>query len=226
MGKGGLGKAVFEIYKKNTGAVQKRLYETDGISLLSPFMNILQRFLALSIGLLIVAGCSKRPDIDPGATVLGGSPSRPDFVAGDTTGGDDMFGEGGLLEGDGLIGRDDAFGLDGQQRGFFPSVFFDFDQSFVRPSDRPVLDQVANHLRNTPGDKLLIEGHCDWKGTTEYNMALGDRRARSVMDYLVGVGIESSRIETLSKGDLEANPTADDRGRQQDRRGELILIRR
>lgn len=187
-------------------------------------MNICKKFFLPFLCVLLVAGCSKRPDIDPGATVLGGSPSRPDFVAGDGVGSDDMFADG--MVGDGLFGRDGAFGPDGQKRGFFPSVFFDFDQSFVRPSDRPVLDQVAEHLRNNPGDKLLIEGHCDWKGTTEYNMALGDRRARSVKDYLVGLGIESSRIETLSKGDLEANPTADDRGRQQDRRGELILIRR
>ncbi|MEM0965918.1 MAG: OmpA family protein [Verrucomicrobiota bacterium] len=167
--------------------------------------------------------------MDPSATVVG-SPTRPedDFVPNENPfplvdpGGynEDLFNEG-------LVERDPNFDiLNGNQvRGVFPTIYFDFDQSFVRPVDRSALDGVADSMRAAPGDYLLIEGYCDWKGTTEYNLALGDRRATSVKDYLVSLGIEPTRIEILSKGDLEAVPDAGADGRALDRRAELVIVR-
>ena len=105
-----------------------------------------------------------------------------------------------------------------------PSVYFDFDQAFVRPSDRDALQQAADYLSQNSGDRLIIEGHCDWRGTTEYNLALGDRRAYSAKDYIIGLGISADRIEVVSMGDQEAMTEASDAQMQQDRRADLIVL--
>jgi len=175
--------------------------------------------------LVFLFGCGSTPEIDPGSTVVGRqAPTRPDLIRDQDLSGGDLFTDD--LNAQGLRMRGDGFPMDGDQiRGEFPAIYFDFDQSFVRPTDRPVLDQVAERLRRSPNEYLLVEGYCDWKGTTEYNLALGDRRATSVKTYLVNLGIDSSRIEILSKGDLEADPNADAAGRARDRKAELIIIR-
>ncbi|MEX2224345.1 MAG: peptidoglycan-associated lipoprotein Pal [Candidatus Rokuibacteriota bacterium] len=78
-------------------------------------------------------------------------------------------------------------------------VFFDFDRYDVRAGDARVLDANAAWLK-TNNDLVLIEGHCDERGTNEYNLALGERRAKSAMNYLVGQGVQASRITIISYG--------------------------
>ena len=182
--------------------------------------------LCLGIALLAtLAACSKAPPPDPSATMIGPqSPTRPDFRLNDDNP-SPLVGTEADLYAEGLEFRDGNI-MDGDQiRGQFPTIYFDFDQSFVRPVDRPALEGVADSLRNAPSDYLLVEGYCDWKGTTEYNLALGDRRATSVKDYIVSLGIDPSRIEILSKGDLEAAPDAGPEGRALDRKAELVIVR-
>jgi len=191
-------------------------------------MRLIYRF-CLGIALLAaLAACSKTPQIDPDATKIGPTnPTRPDLVRDEDPFPlvNDQDGYSEELFNEGLVGRDFNI-LEGDQvRGLFPTIYFDFDQSFVRPADRPVLDEVASTLRNNPSDYLLVEGYCDWKGTTEYNLALGDRRATSVKNYLVNLGIDSNRIEILSKGDLEADTDAGPEGRALDRKAELVVVR-
>ncbi len=193
-------------------------------------MRLHFHFLLGIVILSAFAGCSKPPKPDPSATVIGPqSPTRPEGFVSD----DNPFP---LVENDpyredlfnqGLTERNPNFNiLEGEQfRDVFPTVYFDFDQSFIRPADRPALEEVAEALRAAPGDYLLVEGYCDWKGTTEYNLALGDRRATSVKDYIVSLGIDPSRIEILSKGDLEADPNAGPEGRALDRKAELVIVR-
>jgi peptidoglycan-associated lipoprotein len=79
-------------------------------------------------------------------------------------------------------------------------VFFDFDKYDVRPSDAKVLDANASWLKSND-NLVLIEGHCDERGTNEYNLALGERRAKSTMNYLVSQGIQASRITIISYGE-------------------------
>ncbi len=79
-------------------------------------------------------------------------------------------------------------------------IFFAFDKSDIRPGDAKVLDATAAYLKANPSQLVLIEGHCDERGTAEYNLALGERRAKSAMNYLVSNGIEASRITTISYG--------------------------
>ena len=80
-------------------------------------------------------------------------------------------------------------------------VFFDFDRSDIRPSETPVLDANARWLQTNRDVLLIIEGHCDERGTDAYNLALGERRARSVRDYLVAQGVAADRITTVSYGE-------------------------
>jgi peptidoglycan-associated lipoprotein len=79
-------------------------------------------------------------------------------------------------------------------------VHFDFDRAIIRPVDAKILDASADWLKTNANQIVLIEGHCDDRGTSEYNMALGERRARAAADYLIGKGIESGRLLLISYG--------------------------
>jgi peptidoglycan-associated lipoprotein len=78
-------------------------------------------------------------------------------------------------------------------------VYFDFDKYDIRAGDAKILDANAAWLK-TNNDLVLIEGHCDERGTNEYNLALGERRAKATMNYLVGQGVQANRITIISYG--------------------------
>jgi peptidoglycan-associated lipoprotein len=79
-------------------------------------------------------------------------------------------------------------------------IHFAFDKSDIRSPDAKIMDATAAYLKANPNQLVLIEGHCDERGTSEYNLALGERRAKSAMNYLVANGIEAGRITTISYG--------------------------
>jgi peptidoglycan-associated lipoprotein len=85
-------------------------------------------------------------------------------------------------------------------------VFFDFDKFSLKPEARATLEKQSAWLKKYPSVTVVIEGHCDERGTREYNLALGERRANSAKDYLVTLGINPSRIKTISYG--EERPVA------------------
>jgi peptidoglycan-associated lipoprotein len=80
-------------------------------------------------------------------------------------------------------------------------VYFDFDKYDVRPEDAKTLDANATWLKSNGDNLVLIEGHCDERGTNEYNLALGERRAKATMNYLVSQGIQANRITIISYGE-------------------------
>ena len=80
-------------------------------------------------------------------------------------------------------------------------VYFDFDKYDIRPEDAKTLDANAAWLKSNADNLLLIEGHCDERGTNEYNLALGERRAKATMNYLVSQGIQANRITIISYGE-------------------------
>jgi len=80
------------------------------------------------------------------------------------------------------------------------TIHFDFDRSEIRPADAAILDANAEWLRAHPERLILIEGHCDERGTAEYNLALGERRARATLTYLLGRGVAGARITITSYG--------------------------
>jgi peptidoglycan-associated lipoprotein len=86
-------------------------------------------------------------------------------------------------------------------------IFFDFDKYDIRAGDAKILDGNAAWLKSN-NDLVLIEGHCDERGTNEYNLALGERRAKATMNYLVGQGVQANRITIISYG--EERPTCTD----------------
>jgi len=88
-----------------------------------------------------------------------------------------------------------------EEKDLFADILFDYDKYDVREEDKPVLQNIANWLLKNTSAKLSIEGHCDERGTNEYNLALGDRRAKAARDYLIALGIASGRIEMLSYGE-------------------------
>jgi OOP family OmpA-OmpF porin len=107
-------------------------------------------------------------------------------------------------------------------------VLFDFDKASLRPEAKGTLDEVVTALKAQPDVSYEVAGHTDSIGTNEYNQGLGERRANSVYEYLVGEGVSASQISTRSYG--EENPVAPNQnsdgsdnpeGRQQNRRGEV-----
>ncbi len=116
--------------------------------------------------------------------------------------------------------------LGDQIRDLVAPVYFDFDSSGIRPSERAKLQEARTLLNENPEQRILLEGHCDWKGTAEYNLGLGDRRANAAKQYLQSLGISAGRIETLSKGDLDAVENASADQAAKDRRVDLIFLKR
>ncbi len=81
------------------------------------------------------------------------------------------------------------------------TIYFDFDRYDLRPGDRDILDQNAECLKQRPELIVSVEGHCDERGTEEYNIALGERRARTAKKYLQNLGISAERLRTISYGE-------------------------
>lgn len=104
------------------------------------------------------------------------------------------------------------------------TVFFDVDQSSIRADGQAVLQKQAAWLKQYPQVRLMVEGHCDERGTREYNIALGDRRANAVREYLVSLGVDGARLLTKSYGKERPTCTeSDDSCWQQNRRGYSVI---
>jgi len=186
-------------------------------------------FFTLLLAVLLLPACTRKQ----APTQVGNATG-----SGDVGNYGDIIPEGGLGEawgtdGDGSLEPRGANGgisngmYNGREmvEGVLPSVYFGFDSSSVAASERAKLQQAADYLEQNPSYHLLIEGHCAWYGTSEYNLALGDRRASSVSDYLGTLGITPLRIEKLSKGSLEATSGLSKSQSSQDRRADLILLK-
>src|ERR1700674_3475782 len=102
-------------------------------------------------------------------------------------------------------------------------AYFDYDKADIRPDARAALSKTADFLKNYPRFKVTIEGHCDERGSTEYNLALGDRRATAVKQYLISLGISADRLSTVSFG--KEKPFCTEHNEdcwQQNRRGHFV----
>ena len=111
--------------------------------------------------------------------------------------------------------------------GYLKDVFYDYNQADLRDDARATLSANADWLKKNPGPQFLIEGHCDNRGTTEYNLALGDRRANAAREYLVSLGVDASRIRTVSYGKERPFCTQDtEECWQQNRRAHFLFTQR
>ena len=132
------------------------------------------------------------------AIALSGCPSKN--KAGSGTGED---GTGGVGSEEGLSGSSLSRaqkGLGPEEDGILKDVHFGYDSSEIDSSERGRLDQNVGWLRDNARAKIELEGHCDSRGTIEYNLGLGAKRAKAVKDYLVGQGVGADRISTISYG--------------------------
>jgi peptidoglycan-associated lipoprotein len=191
-------------------------------------IKLLRLSLPLILAVFVLTGCRKQP---PTPVTDGELGNGSQYDTGDSIleGIDADWGNNGGLE-----LRDDDAGIDIAEgtyngrpmvRGVLQDVYFGFDSYSISASERSKLQEAANHLASNPSDGLLIEGYCDWSGTEDYNLALGDRRANSARDYLATLGVSADRIDTLSKGSLQAISGLSKSESGQDRRDELILLK-
>jgi len=159
--------------------------------------------LALACVAAVSVGCSKKaaPPITPPPAV---EPARPITQPGSST--------------PSTPSTETPAGLS------FQPAFFDYDKYNLRPDAIDALTHDAKLLGDNPTARILIEGHCDERGTREYNLALGDRRARTAKDFLVRYGIDAARIETISYG--RERPFSAGQGEsswQQNRRAHVVV---
>ncbi len=106
-------------------------------------------------------------------------------------------------------------------------IHFDFDKSNIRPDARNVLIKNAEFLRENSGVKIRIEGHCDERGTNEYNLALGERRAKSALQYLADLGVDPNRMSIISYGEEQPlDPGHNESAWAKNRRAEFVKQQR
>jgi peptidoglycan-associated lipoprotein len=110
-------------------------------------------------------------------------------------------------------------------QGVLKAIYFDFDKAELRGDATQTLTANAARIRESGSLAVRIEGHCDERGTVEYNLALGDRRARAAKDQLVSMGIPAGRLRTISYGkERPADPGHDEAAWAKNRRAEFVFI--
>jgi peptidoglycan-associated lipoprotein len=104
-------------------------------------------------------------------------------------------------------------------------IHFDYDSFSIREEDQKILADKASYLNAHPGVKVRIEGNCDERGTTEYNMALGERRAKAALKYLVALGVSEARISMVSYGEEKPlDTTGTEESFAKNRRDHFVIL--
>jgi len=171
-------------------------------------------YVAVALSALVLAGCKKKPvRPDPTTTAMGPQTVDPNSIA--------------LPQEDGLAlqGRDSGTLVD-ENKSVVEPIYFGLDRSAVAAPERPKLDAAVKWLNENADKNLVLVGYCDWRGTAEYNLGLGDRRANAVKKYLESLGIDSKRLEVHSKGSTEATQTGGDAEWAKDRRVEFVVLKK
>ena len=107
---------------------------------------------------------------------------------------------GGLSTSETGTGRPDVFTTGTNTAGQFDTVLFAYDSAQVEDAERAKVETVAEYLKSNPKANIILEGNCDERGSTEYNMALGERRALAARSYLMNLGVDAARLQTKSNG--------------------------
>lgn len=128
------------------------------------------------------------------------------------------------------LGEESSFGRQSERNEQMLSkrvYYFAFDSNVVQENDRPAINANADYLRSHPNARVLLEGHTDPRGSREYNIALGERRAKAVADIMVGRGVHPSQIRIVSYGaEKLAAPGHNESAYQLDRRVVLLFLRK
>jgi peptidoglycan-associated lipoprotein len=169
--------------------------------------------LTLALSTLVLSGCKKKPARD-GSTLpaTGGNTIDPTQVA----------------VGDSYTNLEQRTGgtVEDATKSVVEPVYFALDRAAVAAPERPKLDAALKWLNDNPDKSLVLVGHCDWRGTAEYNLGLGDRRANAVKRYLESLGAPAGRLETLSKGSTDAKQGGSESEWGKDRRVDFVELKR
>jgi peptidoglycan-associated lipoprotein len=177
-------------------------------------------FIVAASAALLLAGCAKKPiRPDPSSTALGptnggGGNLAPTDVSTTDANSTLQTRDPNILEDANTI------------RGLLQPVYFALDRDAITQAERPKLQAAKDYLDKNPQYRLMIEGHCDWRGTSEYNLGLGDHRAAEAKKYLVSIGVSADKIETASKGSEGATKEGGDAVWSKDRRDELVILKK
>lgn len=157
-------------------------------------LTILRLSILLVLITLLAAGCAKKPAPEAvvEAPVVAEQPVEQDVRG---------FDERPVTEAPVTDQGATAGAAMGEVSAELQPIFFEFDQYTLSPQARQTLADNAAFLKARPQVKVLIEGHCDERGSDEYNLALGERRARATQDYLLSLGIAPERLSTISYGE-------------------------
>ena len=167
--------------------------------------------LPLAAASLLLAACSSDPETD-GMSQVNAGPGQTSNAPVD-------YGQPGVGQGIGGEGSNQTLQVEAGDR-----VFFALDSSELSSEARTTLDKQAAWLKARPNLAITIEGHCDERGTREYNLALGERRATAVKNYLVAQGISDGSVKTISYGkERPAVPGSDETAWSQNRRGVTVV---
>ena len=170
----------------------------------------MKRFLLLAAGAALLTACETASEIDAIASGASGSSATTSTASSGTSSGssDSSSSSSSSTSSSGASGSSSdsatTYSYDTDPKTALikvgDRVLFGYDSSELDDDDRSVLDNQAKFLNQNPSLKVTIEGHCDERGTREYNLALGEKRASAVKDYLISVGINSERISVVSYG--------------------------
>jgi peptidoglycan-associated lipoprotein len=174
------------------------------------------KFLSLFAAALLLAACETAPDEQATTGGEGTTQTASDDAGGNGTGSDQVTSE--EMQGP-EPGTQEDLAVDVGDR-----VFFGFDQSNLSQEAERTVEALAAWMRENPQTTMTIEGHADERGTREYNLALGARRANAVRDYLMVLGIDPNRIGTVSFGEERpAVQGSNERAWAQNRRAEFVV---
>lgn len=109
--------------------------------------------------------------------------------------------------------------------GVLQEIHFGFDSAAVESGQIPIVEANARWLADNPTARIIVEGHCDERGTRKYNMSLGQRRANATRDFLISLGVDPSRIEVVSYGEeLPEDPASNERAWAMNRRAVFVIV--
>jgi peptidoglycan-associated lipoprotein len=189
------------------------------------FANLLAFAIAITLG---AAGCAHKP---PPLTKFDDQ-GRP--ITG--SGADQTAGNAGKLDTDSSIAKSaDTTGIAmgnghpgwGEEREALKAdtIHFEYDSATVKPAEHSKVSAVADYLKSNSANAVKVEGHCDERGTDEYNRSLGERRAQAIRTELVKAGVDASRVDTVSFGrDRPVDTGHSDASHRKNRRGEFVVL--
>lgn len=192
----------------------------------SKFVSLLVVSLILTVA---ASGCRKRPgyltNLPTGPRIGVADPGEGNKLASSGTTGENPLG----TENPGGIPATDPNSHKGwnENAEIFKAdtVHFDFDRSEIKASEKPHVAAVADYLKANPAAAVRVDGNCDERGTEEYNRSLGERRAIAAREELVRLGIDPSRVDTISYGEDKPSATGqDENAYRQNRRDDFVLL--